>query len=179
MSARERIAPATKPSSPPIILLDRPEDSNATSETSGSIPESGNVDTGNQIPDSPGRLASPNRSQFGPFQQPSSLPFADEAKLIACAESLMKRFDFVGAGLLLEYAVDKGSARVAFTMAETYDWQILRSMQVYDLRGDDQKAVRFYRLAVAGGIEKAWERLETLTSDVSVGPDLREQRNTK
>ena len=52
-------------------------------------------------------------------------------------------------------------------MAETYDWQILRSLQAYGLRGDVQKAREFYQLAAAAGIEKARERAEALQSDAN------------
>ena len=92
---------------------------------------------------------------------------AEEAKLVARAESLIKQFDFASARLLLAYALEKGSARAAFMMAETYDWQILRSLQAYGVRGDDQRAREFYQLAAAAGIEKARERAEALQSDAN------------
>ena len=92
---------------------------------------------------------------------------AEEAKLIARAESLIKQFDFANARLFLANAWEKGSARAAFMMAETYDWQILRSLQAYGVRGDAQKAREFYQLAAAAGIEKARERVEALQSDAN------------
>jgi TPR repeat protein len=113
------------------------------------------------------RLVGPKQSQLGPLQLPSAIPSADEAKLIARAESLFKQSDVVGARLLLEYALTKGSARAAFMMAETYDWKILRSLQTSGVRGDAEIARELYRLAAAAGIEKARERLEALQSDVT------------
>jgi TPR repeat protein len=92
---------------------------------------------------------------------------AEEAKLIARAESLIKQFDFANARLFLANAWEKGSARAAFMMAETYDWQILRSLQAYGVRGDAQKAREFYQLAADAGIEKARERVEALQSDAN------------
>ena len=83
------------------------------------------------------------------------------------AESLIKQFDFASARLLLAHALEKGSARAAFMMAETYDWQILRSLQAYGVRGDAQRAREFYQLAAAAGIEKARERMEALQSDAN------------
>jgi hypothetical protein len=53
---------------------------------------------------------------------------ADEARLIARTEFQIKQFDFSGARLLLEYALEKRSARAAFMMTETYDWRMLRCM---------------------------------------------------
>ena len=92
----------------------------------------------------------------------------EEVKLVARAEFLIKQFDFASARLLLAYALEKGSARAAFMMAETYDWQILRSLQAYGVRGDAQRAGEFYQMAAAVGIEKARERAEALQSDANL-----------
>jgi TPR repeat protein len=92
---------------------------------------------------------------------------ADESKLLARAESLIKQFDFTGARLLLAYALEKGSARAALMMAETYDPQILRSLQTYGIRGDPQRAREFYQLAAEAGVEKARERVEALRADAN------------
>jgi TPR repeat protein len=124
-----------------------------------------------------GRLTPSNRSQPGRPQPPHALSSAEEAKLVARAESLIKQFDFASARLLLAYALEKGSARAAFMMAETYDWQILRSLQAYGVRGDAQKAREFYQLAAEAGVEKAQERVEALQSganfDTRVGGETR------
>jgi hypothetical protein len=89
---------------------------------------------------------------------------AGETKLIARAEALIKQSDFAGARLLLEHALEKGSARAAFMMAETYDWRALRSVQAYGIRGDAEKARELYELAAVAGIDQARERLEALKS---------------
>jgi hypothetical protein len=189
-SARETIASAEKPSNAEVTArdaalttgpLDRPmERSNAASENTGSMPtpqSRGNVTAGVQTssdatPDDAaagalGRLTRSNRSQPGRPQPPHVMSSAEEAKLVARAESLIKQFDFASARLLLAHALEKGSARAAFLMAETYDWQILRSSQAYGVRGDAQRAREFYQLAAAAGIEKARERVEALQSDAN------------
>jgi TPR repeat protein len=97
-------------------------------------------------------------------QPTSAISSADEARVIARSEFLIKQSDFSGARLLLEYAVEKGSARAAFLMAETYDWRMLRS--AYGVRPDAEKAQELYELAAAAGVEKARERLEALKSDL-------------
>jgi hypothetical protein len=89
---------------------------------------------------------------------------AGETRLIARAEALIKQSDFAGARLLLEHALEKGSARAAFMMAETYDWRALRSVQAYGIRGDAEKARELYELAAVAGIDQARERLEALKS---------------
>jgi hypothetical protein len=154
--------------------------SNAASEITGSMPTAqsrGNVTAGVQTssdatPDDPtggasGRLTRSNRSQPGRPHPPRAMSSAEEAKLVARAEFLIKQFDFASARLLLAYALEKGSARAAFMMAETYDWQILRSLQAYGVRGNVQRAREFYQLAAEAGIEKARERVEALQSDAS------------
>ena len=189
-SARATIASAEKPSNAEVTAraaalptgpLDRPmERSNAASENRGSMPtpqSRGNVTAGVQTssdatPDDAaagalGRLTRSNRSQPDRPQPPRAMSSAEEAKLVARAESLIKQFDFASARLLLAYALEKGSARAAFLMAQTYDWQMLRSSQAYGVRGDAQRAREFYQLAAAAGIEKARERVEALQSDAN------------
>ena len=98
------------------------------------------------------------------IQPTSAISPADEARLIARAVSLIKRYDFSGARLFLEHALQQGSAPAAFMMAETYDWRMLRAIKAYRVRGDTEKAREFYGLAAVAGIEQARERLEALKS---------------
>jgi hypothetical protein len=118
-----------------------------------------------------GPLTHSNGSQPGRPRSPSAISSAEEAKLVTRAASLIKQFDFASARLLLEYALDKGSARAAFMMAETYDWEILRSLHAFGMRGDAKLARKFYQLAATGGIEKARERVEALQSDANANTD--------
>jgi hypothetical protein len=62
-------------------------------------------------------------------------------------------------------------------MAETYDQQILRSLQAYGVRGDAQMAREFYQLAAAAGIEKARERVEALQAQQRLQPNGHAQPN--
>jgi hypothetical protein len=116
------------------------------------------------VPDDAAAGSSRPPAQPGQFQPTNTISSADEARLIDRAEFLLKQSDFAGARLLLEHALDKGSARAAFLMAETYDWRMLRALQPYGIRGDSEKARELYELAAAAGVEKARERLETLKS---------------
>jgi hypothetical protein len=201
-SARETIASAEKPSNAEVTArdaaaptgpLNRPmEQSNAASEITRSMttPQSrGNVTAGVQAssdatPDdatagASGRLTRSTRSEPRRPQPPSAMSSAEEAKLVARAESLIKQFNFVGARLLLAHAFEKGSARAAFMMAETYDRQILRSLQAYGVRGDAEMAREFYQLAAAAGIEKARERVEALQSDANADTRVGEEKHSR
>ncbi|HTE99459.1 MAG TPA: Spy/CpxP family protein refolding chaperone, partial [Bradyrhizobium sp.] len=199
-SAHQTIASAEQPSNAEVTArdavaptgpLNRPtEQSNAASEITSSMttPQSrGNVTAGVQAssdatPDdatagASGRLARSTQSEPSRPQPPSAMSSAEEAKFVARAESLIKQFDFVGARLLLGPALEKGSARAAFMMAETYDQQILRSLQAYGVRGDAQMAREFYQLAAAAGIEKARERVEALQAQQRLQPNGHAQPN--
>jgi TPR repeat protein len=158
--------------------LNRPmEGSTGSSEISRSVPNLqslGKVAVGERTSSeapledaTAGTLARSNRFQPGRSQQSHTISSADEAKLLARAESLIKQFDFAAARLLLAYALEKGSARAALMMAETYDPQILRSLQTNGIRGDRQRAREFYQLAAEAGLEKARERVEALRADAN------------
>jgi hypothetical protein len=90
---------------------------------------------------------------------------ADEARLIARAEFLIGQGDVAGARRFLERAVEGHSARAAFLLAETYDSRILRTLQVYGVRGDTQRALELYKVASDGGIDKAKERISALKAE--------------
>jgi hypothetical protein len=198
-SARETNASAEKPfnaevtardAATPTGPLNRPmEQSNAAPEIMTTPQSRGNVTAGVQAssdttPDdatagASGRLTRSTRSEPSRRQPPSAMSSAEEAKLVARAESLIKQFDFVGARLLLVHALEKGSARAAFMMAETYDRQILRSLHAYGVRGDAQMAREFYQLAAAAGIEKARERVEALQSDANAGTRVGDEKHSR
>jgi hypothetical protein len=92
----------------------------------------------------------------------SSRTLVDEQRLLARANALLRQGDISGARLMLEHALERGSARAAFMLAETYDAHVLRSWRARGISGDLTKARELYERAQAGGIEDAKERIETL-----------------
>ena len=86
----------------------------------------------------------------------------DEAKWMARAQFLIGQGDVAGARHFLERVAEGGSANAAFLLAETYDWRMLRALQVYGVRGDTKRAMDLYGMALAGGIDKAKERISAL-----------------
>jgi hypothetical protein len=92
---------------------------------------------------------------------PSRAP-VDEERLLARATALLRQADISGARPLLEHALDKGSARAAFMLAETYDARVLQSWRARGIPGDLAKARELYERAQAGGVEDARERIKTL-----------------
>ena len=92
----------------------------------------------------------------------ASRSLVDEQRLLARANALLLQADISGARPLLEHAVERGSARAAFMLAETYDARVLQSWRARGISGDLMKARELYERAQAGGIEDAKERIETL-----------------
>jgi len=86
----------------------------------------------------------------------------DEQRLLARANALLGQADISGARPLLQYALEHGSARAAFMLAETYDARVLQSWRASGISGDRAKARELYERAQAGGIEDAKERIEAL-----------------
>jgi TPR repeat protein len=86
----------------------------------------------------------------------------DEQRLLARANALLRQADISGARPLLEHAVERGSARAAFMLAETYDARVLQSWRARGISGDPTKARELYERAQAGGIEDAKERIKAL-----------------
>jgi hypothetical protein len=98
---------------------------------------------------------------FTPMMSMSSV---EEGRLLGRAEFLMRQADFAGARLLLEHAIEKGSARAMVLLGETYDEQTIHQFQPYGIKSDPDKARQLYELAAAFGVEAARERLATLSN---------------
>jgi TPR repeat protein len=86
----------------------------------------------------------------------------DEQRLLARANALLRQADISGARPLLEHALEHGSARAAFMLAETYDTRVLESWRARGISGDLAKARKLYERAQEGGIEDARKRIEAL-----------------
>ena len=86
----------------------------------------------------------------------------EAARLIARARALLGQGNIGAARIVLERAVEAGSARASFTLAETYDPAILSTWGTYGTRGDATKARELYAKADAGGIQDAKDRLQRL-----------------
>jgi TPR repeat protein len=125
----------------------------------GSIADTGKADRASEL--KPVTLANPAKSQ------PALARNFDDQKLLTRAEALVRQGDIVGARILLEHTLDKGSARAAFMLAETHDERMLRSWGTYGIRADKEKARELYARAAAAGIEAARERLEALKMEVT------------
>jgi hypothetical protein len=85
-----------------------------------------------------------------------------EQRLLARANALLRLADISGARPFLEHALERGSARAAFMLAETYDARVLQSWRARGIPGNPAKARELYERAQAGGIEDARERIEAL-----------------
>ncbi|WP_161850281.1 hypothetical protein [Bradyrhizobium sp. CCBAU 051011] len=84
------------------------------------------------------------------------------AGLLARATALLRQGDIGAARIVLERAVEMGSAQASFSLAESYDPSILAKWGTYGTRGDATKAQDLYAKADAAGIKEAKARLEAL-----------------
>jgi chromosome segregation ATPase len=110
-------------------------------------------------PTDPKVAAVPERT--APTAAPPRSP-ADEQKLLARANALLRQSDISSARQLLELALARGSARAAFMLAETYDPPVLESWRARGVTGDPARARDLYQRAKAGGIDDADERIKAL-----------------
>jgi hypothetical protein len=86
----------------------------------------------------------------------------EATRLIARARALLGQGNISAARIVLERAVETGSALASFTLAQTYDPVILSTWGTYGTRGDTTKARELYAKAHAGGIQHAKDRLDEL-----------------
>jgi septal ring factor EnvC (AmiA/AmiB activator) len=94
--------------------------------------------------------------------QPNSEQAAVAAGLVGRASALLRQGDIGAARLVLERAVEMGSAQASFALAETYDPLVLAKWGTYGTRGDARKAQDLYARADAAGLQEAKTRLEAL-----------------
>jgi TPR repeat protein len=87
---------------------------------------------------------------------------AEATLLGARASALLRQGDIGAARLLLERAVEMGSAQASFALAETYDPLTLAKWGTFGTRGDTRKAQDLYAKADAAGVGEAKARLEAL-----------------
>ena len=83
---------------------------------------------------------------------------SEAAGLLARASALLGQGNIGAARVVLERAVETGSARGSFMLAETYDPLVLSKWKTYGTRGDVNKARELYAKALAGGIQEAKDR---------------------
>jgi TPR repeat protein len=82
----------------------------------------------------------------------------EAARLLARAGALLRQGDIGAARIVLERALETGSAQASFMLAETYDPLVLSTWKTYGTRGDLTKARELYAKALAGGIQEAKDR---------------------
>ena len=81
---------------------------------------------------------------------------------MARANALLAQRDIASARVVLERAVDMGSAKAAFALAQTYDPTVLDAWRTFGTLGDAARARQLYAKARAGGVQEAQDRLNAL-----------------
>jgi hypothetical protein len=78
--------------------------------------------------------------------------------LLARASALIGQGNIGAARIVLERAVETGSAQASYMLAETYDPLVLSTWKTYGTHGDVTKARELYAKALAGGVQEAKDR---------------------
>jgi hypothetical protein len=139
--------PATEPSAPPAVTLVPLAPPRAKPEPpSTRVAAVGDVNVGPSRPPAPGA----GRASF------------DATRLLARAEELIQAGDISAARLMLERAMQSGSAAATFRLAETFDPQVLAQWQTRGIKGDVERARELYARALANGIADSKLRIEAL-----------------
>ena len=86
----------------------------------------------------------------------------EAARLTARARQLLDQGNIGAARVVLERAVETGSAPALFALAETYDPAVLSAWRTSGTQGDVAKAQELYAKAFASGIQEAKDRLNAL-----------------
>jgi len=82
-------------------------------------------------------------------------------------DALRRTGDVVAARLFYERAAEEGSAAAARAVGETYDPLVLEEERVRGVRGDQIKAIDWYRKAILGGDAAAVDRMHRLITQTS------------
>ena len=93
-----------------------------------------------------------------PAQEASS----PELQLMKRARLLLNQGDIGAARIVLERAVEMGSAPALFVLAQTFDPFVLSNWGTLGTQGDIEKARVLYANAFDGGVEEAKDRLAAL-----------------
>jgi TPR repeat protein len=83
----------------------------------------------------------------------------DLRRLMTRASLLLSQGNVAAARIVLDHAAQIGSAEALFSLAETYDPEILSAWGTVGTQGDVRKAQELYAKALIGGVEKAKHRL--------------------
>jgi hypothetical protein len=101
------------------------------------------------------------KQQAAVIEQPATAEAqgsAEATRLLARASALIGQGNIGAARIVLERAVETGSAQASFMLAETYDPLVLSTWKTYGTQGDVTKARELYAKALAGGIQEAKDR---------------------
>jgi hypothetical protein len=97
-----------------------------------------------------------------PEKPAEQLGAAGLSRLMSRASLLREQGDIGAARIVLERAAETGHGPALFALAESYDPAVLSAWGTFGTKGDVTKARELYARALAGGIQGARDRLESL-----------------
>ena len=108
-----------------------------------------------------------NRAKPRVFEQLVVIPAANidpdmESQIFKRASSYLKQRDISSARMILQYAATLGSGISAMALAETFDPNYLKGVNLHGVRGSRTDARKWYDMAARLGIKEANTRLTDL-----------------
>ena len=92
----------------------------------------------------------------------SSMPAEEQAAMMARVAGLMRQGDVGAARAILKRLVRENNPQAAYSLARSYDPQVLREERVIGIRPDPELARDLYEQALRGGVKEARSALATL-----------------
>lgn len=99
-----------------------------------------------------------------PQQPRPPLTPAQESAILEKAAGLITENDLVGARLLFEYLANRGSAKAALALGQTFDPAFFRTVKIVGLEPDSGMAKNWYQKAAELGNKEAAGRLSALAA---------------
>lgn len=97
---------------------------------------------------------------------PPEIPTDEQEQMLLRAATMLRQGDIAGARTVFARLDRLGNGRASFALAQTYDPVMLKQWSVVGIEPDPNKAVQFYRRALAEGISAAQKHL---TASASLG----------
>jgi len=149
-----------QPSAPrPVVTVPAPDEPGTAVEATTSAPSPVDSARPGQEPSGGRQVAVIPEVKLVTPPSPDSAAAANADRLVRRAQDQIREGDISGARLVLERALASGSAQAAFTLAQTYDPQVLSEWRARGIKGDVARARQLYQRASEQGIIEAKERM--------------------
>lgn len=155
---------ADEPAAPTENLLAsaQPDEIAAPKPAAAASPLTAKVEPAQPETTAPAANPAPATSPFPEPQRAAPMPQDEVASLLKRGRDLIAAGDIASARLLLTLVAEAGNAEASFTLAGTFDPEVLASLPAIGVRPDPAKARAWYGRAAEQGSLEARQRLQAL-----------------